>query len=255
MNSSDRPDPLKRFSNRVDNYIRYRPHYPEGLITFFNNEINFNASKTIADIGSGTGILSELFLKNGNTVYGVEPNKGMRLAAEELLRGFQYFISINAAAENTTLPSACSDVITAGQAFHWFDVRRAKKEFKRILKPHGYVILIWNSRINDASPFLHAFEELLINFSTDYAKVNHKNINEEIFNNFFSSYKSKRFPNSQKFDFEGLKGRLMSASYAPVESHPNYLPMMKELIRIFDTFNSNGFVEMVYETEVYYGRI
>ncbi len=131
-----------RFSNRVDNYVKYRPHYPAAVIDYLKKEKVLKDNYVIADIGSGTGISSELFLKNGNTVYGIEPNKEMREGGEKYLSGFKNFISINGTAEDTTLKENSIDVITAGQAFHWFDMVKAKKEFKRILKTNGYVVLI-----------------------------------------------------------------------------------------------------------------
>jgi ubiquinone/menaquinone biosynthesis C-methylase UbiE len=130
-------DSTKRFSNRVENYVKYRPHYPQEIINFLSEEIGLNSEKTIADIGSGTGISAELFLENGNKVYGIEPNKEMREAAEIYLEKYKYFISVNGTAEDTLLENDSMDIVLAGQAFHWFDVEKAKKEFKRILKGRG----------------------------------------------------------------------------------------------------------------------
>jgi ubiquinone/menaquinone biosynthesis C-methylase UbiE len=135
-----------RFSDRVENYIKYRPHYPPEVIDYLQSQNVLADSSVIADIGSGTGISTEMFLNNGNTVYGVEPNKEMREAAERLLKDYKNFVSVNGTAEETTLKNKSIDIVTAGQAFHWFDIPKSKAEFKRILKDTGYVVLMWNNK-------------------------------------------------------------------------------------------------------------
>ena len=220
-------DTLNRFSNRVENYIKFRPDYPDDVIAFLKQQGILNQKSVIADIGSGTGISTELFLKQGNIVYGVEPNKEMREAAERLLKGYPTFKSIDATAEKTILENNSIDVIIAGQAFHWFDKQKSKEEFKRILKPDGTIVLMWNDRRTDSTQFLQAYEDFIKMFATDYLQVNHKNIDEKIFNDFFEgSYKMESFLNYQHFDFEGLKGRILSSSYMPGEGHKDFDFMM-----------------------------
>lgn len=248
-------DPAKRFSNRVKDYIKYRPGYPPEIISFLNAEIQFNENWNIADVGSGTGILSELFLKNSNKVFGIEPNLEMRLAGENLLKSYMKFISLNGSAESIPVENNSINLITAGQAFHWFDVEKTKKEFNRILKPEGWVALIWNERLNEADNFSKQYEKLLRDYSIDYKKVDHRNVNDEILEKFFSSYKLKVFPNKQDFDFDGLRGRLLSSSYVPKEDHPNFNPMMEKLKLTFDEFQSNGKLTMKYDTKLFYGKI
>ncbi len=248
-------DPAKRFSDRVQDYIKFRPGYPPEIISFLKEEIRFNENWNIADVGSGTGILSELFLKNGNKVFCIEPNLEMRAAGENLLKSYMKFISINGTAESIPVENNSIDLVTAGQAFHWFDVEKTKKEFKRILKPEGWVILIWNERLTEVDDFSVQYEKLLQDYSIDYAKVDHRNVNDEILKKFFSSYKLKIFPNKQEFDFTGLKGRLLSSSYVPKEDHPNFNPMVEKLQMIFDEFQSNNKVIMKYETKLFYGKI
>ena len=249
-------DNTQRFSNRVDNYVKYRPSYPIEIISFLEKKIGFNKNFVIADIGSGTGILSEMFLKNGNVVFGIEPNKPMRNKAEELLMNYHSFKSIDGTAEQTTLENADISLITAAQAFHWFDAEKTKQEFKRILKPNGYCCLIWNERLNN-SDFLKAYEQLLKDYSTDYTKVDHKNIDDKKIEAFFSPniVLKKFFSNKQVFDFESLKGRLLSSSYAPDEYHPKHNDMLIHLKNIFDSFNQNNQVQFDYETKVYLGRL
>ncbi|HEY2726235.1 MAG TPA: class I SAM-dependent methyltransferase, partial [Parafilimonas sp.] len=227
-------DNTKRFGNRVDNYVKYRPSYPKEIISFLENEIGFNKDFIVADVGSGTGILSEIFLDKGNTVYGIEPNEPMRNKAEELLKNYSSFKSINGTAEQTTLQKESVDIITAAQAFHWFDVEKTKAEFKHILKPDGYCCLIWNERLNE-SAFAKAYDELLLGFSIDYAKVDHKNIDDKKIESFFEPNHviKHSFNNKQVFDFEGLKGRLLSSSYTPDENHPKHNAMIESLMNIY----------------------
>jgi ubiquinone/menaquinone biosynthesis C-methylase UbiE len=250
-------DTLNRFSNRVENYIKYRPDYPNDVIAFLKQQGMLNQESVIADIGSGTGISAELFLKQGNVVYGVEPNKEMREAAERLLKQYGNFKSIDATAENTTLENKSVDLIIAGQAFHWFDKQKSKIEFERILQPNGIVALMWNDRRTDSTPFLQAYEDFIKMFATDYLEVNHKNIDDEIFKNFFGkgNYKMVSFLNYQHFDFEGLKGRVLSSSYMPSEDHKDFIFMMSVLKKIFNRFQENGKVTIEYDTKIYYGKL
>lgn len=245
-----------RFNDRVENYIKYRPSYPREVIEYLKSEGILKSDSIIADIGSGTGISSELFLKNGNTVFGVEPNDAMREAAEKLLSAYGNFRSINATAEETTLPGKSIDLIVCAQAFHWFDITKVKIEFKRILKPTGRICLMWNERILDATPFLIDYEDLLLKYGTDYLNVRHENIDEHKLNEFFSGkYITKTFPNKQVFDLEGVSGRLLSSSYTPQNDSPLYEPMLAELNEIFEKNQVNGFIEFLYDTNIYYSSL
>jgi len=250
------PDSAQRFTTRVESYIKYRPGYPAEVIELLRSECGLINEAVVADIGSGTGILSELILKNGNAVFGVEPNEAMRTAGEQLLRGYPLFTSINGSAEKTTLPEDSVDLITAGQAFHWFDVPVARREFSRILKPGGFVALIWNDRRVDSTPFLRAYEDLLMNFGTDYGQVREL-YGESAVQEFFAQlgFKVKSFDSIQPFDFAGLKGRTLSASYTPEPGQPNFQPMMERLREIFDQYQANGQVAFEYDTKVYYGPL
>jgi SAM-dependent methyltransferase len=249
-------DPLTRFSNRSDNYAKFRPGYPAKVIEILKDDCGLSETSVIADLGSGTGILSELFLQNGNSVLAIEPNAAMRQVAERLLQRYEKFRSINAAAEATTLEPGSVDFVTAAQAFHWFDRARAKIEFARILKPAGWVVLIWNERQLDSTVFLRAYEDLLLRYGTDYEKVRHEKVTAEIAE-FFSpgSFELQTLENAQHFDFESLKGRLLSSSYAPDQGHPNFVPMLEELEGIFYANQKDGIVKFEYETKVYYGHL
>jgi SAM-dependent methyltransferase len=250
-------NPTLRFSNRVENYVKYRPGYPASVIATLAKECGLTAESVIADIGSGTGISSEVFLKNGKRVFGVEPNREMREAGERLLGKYPDFTSVTGTAEETTLAVCSIDFVTAGQAFHWFDRERARKEFARILKPEGWVALIWNERLTDTSPFLRAYEELLRRFGTDYAAVDHRNVDADAITTFFAPqlFTLREFGNQQIFDYDGLKGRLLSSSYSPEPSHPNYQPMLDALRALFDKYQVSGKVSFDYVTRMYFGRL
>ncbi len=250
------PDHTQRFSSRVENYVKYRPGYPGAILDLLRAECGFTPDSLVADIGSGTGLLTELFLKNGNRVFGVEPNKEMREAGERLLARYSSFTSVAAIAEETTLPDHSVDFITAGQAFHWFDRATTPIEFARILKPRGWIVLVWNERRIGAAPFQIAYEQLLNTYGTDYAEVSHHLVGLDDFRACFQndSFQVRTFDNVQVFDFEGLKGRLLSSSYAPEAGHPNHDPMLHELKAIFDTYQVDGVVTFEYDTQVYYGQ-
>ncbi|GAC1627523.1 MAG: class I SAM-dependent methyltransferase [Candidatus Acidiferrum sp.] len=247
----------QRFSNRVADYVRYRPRYPEAVLDLLRSECGLRQDHSIADIGSGTGFLSELFLKNGNRVFGVEPNEAMRQAGEEILAGYSTFASVNGSAEATTLADTSVDFVTAGQAFHWFDPVAARTEFARVLKPRGWVVVLWNDRGLNESQFARGYEELLVRFGTDYEKVKDAYPESEDIRDFFEGRKfiARELPNAQEFDFEGLSGRLRSSSYAPKQGRANFAPMMAELEKLFRATGKNGRVRMEYKTQVYCGRL
>ncbi|CAN5568996.1 class I SAM-dependent methyltransferase [soil metagenome] len=250
---------IKRFSDRVENYIKYRPGYPEPVISYLQENININNKMLVADIGSGTGISSELFLKKGFSVIGVEPNKEMREAGERFLARFDDFKSVNGTAENTGLDHNYIDLIIAGQAFHWFDHKKCKTEFKRILNPDGLICLMWNERVVDSNDFLKEYEDLIKKYGTDYEKIKHTRLNSEEdddIREFFSPGKAEVFStvNNQEFDFEGLKGRLLSSSYIPQEDNAECKEMIEELKNIFEKHKKDGRVVIKYVTIVYTGR-
>jgi len=249
-------DPTKRFSNRVENYVKYRPAYPSDIIGLLEVECGLTPASVIADVGSGTGILSEMFLKYGNRVFGIEPNREMRSAGDKLLAKYAKFSSIDATAEATTLVNASINFITAGQAFHWFDRERSRAEFARILKPSGWVVLMWNGFRVETSPFNNAYQQLVLKYGTDYQEVRREVIGSDI-EPFYAPgvCQCVRFEFQQSFDFEGLRGRLLSSSYAPEPDHPHYQPMLLELWQIFDNHQKDGNIFLHYETELYYGQL
>lgn len=247
----------QRFSNRVSDYVLYRPGYPAEVLKFLSDSCHLHRQHLIADIGSGTGLLSKLFLENGNHVYGVEPNAEMQLAGEEFLHCYANFASIKGSAEATTLADRSIDFVTVGQAFHWFDPVATRKEFSRVLKPGGWVVVISNERLTDTTPFLRDYEALLRRYGTDYARVSDSYPHPEDMRAFFgdSKFLSHDAANLQQFDFAGLSGRLRSSSYAPTTQHANFSPMMTELQHIFDAHQESGVVRFEYLAKIYAGNL
>jgi ubiquinone/menaquinone biosynthesis C-methylase UbiE len=248
--------PTERFSSRVENYVRYRPSYPPGILLTLRDGCGLSAGSIVADIGSGTGILSSIFLQNGNTVFGVEPNREMRAAGERLLQDQPRFHSIIGTAEATTLPDNSVDFVVAGQAFHWFEADKAKVEFARILKPEGWVALVWNERRASETPFHQAYEKLLLSYAPFEEHIQQKTTLFETLAEWFAPHPMQHriFPNAQEFDWEGLRGRLLSSSYMPEVGHPNHEPMIVDLEAIFRAHQTNGHIRFEYETSVYFGQ-
>lgn len=247
-------DSTRRFSDRVESYARYRPSYPEGLLRLLREECGLAPGVVAADVGSGTGILSRLLLEHGARVYGVEPNAEMREAGEKMLAGYEGFTSVAGTAEATTLPEASVQLVTAGQAFHWFDRKRTREEFTRILKPGGYAVIAWNTPRYEASGFMRDYRRLLERFGTDWAKVNETRIDASSLVPFFGGeFEERRLENRQNLDRAALRGRLLSSSFVPGPGDPESGPMLEELTRIFDRHERGGEVVFEYAVRVYYG--
>ncbi len=250
-------DATKRFSDRVDNYVKYRPSYPQEVLTYLANRCKLTDGSAIADVGSGTGIFSGLLLAQGYKVYAVEPNHAMQEAAVRQFGDDSNFTPLNGAAEATTLPSNSIDAVVCAQAFHWFDAGKTKTEFKRILKAGGHVALIWNNREVGTDEFAAAYENLLKHHSADYNQVNHRNISDIDFKAFFKDglYETVKYPNVQVFDEEGFLGRAFSSSYVPAEDSGDGKKFKDMLKALFVKYNTNGKVRFFYQTEVYLGKV
>jgi SAM-dependent methyltransferase len=245
-----------RFSDRVENYVRYRPGYPPAVGQELKTQCGLARSHVIADVASGTGIWTRLLLENGNPVFGVEPNTEMREAGERLLAAFPKFTSIAGTAEATTLPDQSADFVTAAQAAHWFDRERARREFARMLKPGGWLVLLWNERVTDSTKFLRDYEQMLLTYGTDYQDIRHEHTTNAI-NEFFdpAPFQERVFDMRQEFDYTGIEGRLLSSSYAPGPEHSRYKPMLNELRRIFDACAVEGRAVFEYKTRLYFGQL
>ncbi|MBV8253119.1 MAG: class I SAM-dependent methyltransferase [Chitinophaga sp.] len=245
----------KRFSNRAENYARYRPGYPAGIIPYLQNSIQLNSSKMVADIGAGTGISSALFLKEGNTVYGVEPNDAMREKAELFLQHYPHFHSVRGTAEATHLPDSSVDLILAGQSFHWFNQEATKVEFKRIAKPDAYIVIMWNVRELNTD-FAKAYEHLLATYGRDYSADGRDVASEHKTTSFFypCAFEKVTFSRKEELSYEVLKGRLLSTSFVPAEDEEDCMPMMATLDDIFDRYQEDGKVSFDYTTTLYIAR-
>lgn len=249
-------DPTERFSDRVDAYIAFRPGYPESLIDCLLETAGLDPGAAVADVGAGTGIFTRLLLARGMRVYAVEPNANMRAAAEAALGDEPGFASIAASAESTGLADASVELVTAAQAFHWFDNDTARAEFGRILVPGGQLALVWNQR-DLADPFQQAYDRLLREFTADYAVSSHMRLDVADFARFFAADgpREYHFANRQRLDFDGVIGRLHSASYCPPEDSPEYRGLVAGIERLFTRHADGDAVDFAYDARLYVGEI
>lgn len=247
---------ITRFTNRANNYARFRPGYPAAIIDHLTSAIGLHSAMDVADIGSGTGISSVLFLDNGHTVYGVEPNDAMRAEAEKYLHGYDRFHSINGTAENTSLPDNSIDIILAGQSFHWFAQQEAKQEFRRIARPDAHILLLWNIR-DISTDFSTAYERIIARFGRGYEARNRDLAAEDKHTSFFSSsgYCRQIFTHTQLLDYEQLRGRLLSTSFLPSEEDADCAAMLAELAALFNFYEENGKIRFDYTTTLYTAKI
>lgn len=250
-------DPTERFSSRADDYAAHRPAYPPELIDLLEREGVLRAGDVVADLGSGTGILTGMLIARGYEVHAVEPNAAMAESAAARLGTHPRFRSVPGRAEATGLPDASCDVVTAAQAFHWFDVDASRREIERILRPGGRVMLVWNIRRTDSTPFLRDYEALLQRVALDYQKISAGWADDARVASFFAPnrFEKRSLANRQSFGFDGLKGRLLSSSYAPPHGHPSHEPMLLELRRLFDAHQQDGRVSFDYDVQAYWGTL
>lgn len=245
--------PKERFTNRVENYVKYRPNYPQDIVNVLKNSYSLTKDSVIADIGSGTGIFTKLLLQNDFTVFGIEPNSEMRRYAENDLVQYKKYKSIKGSAEHTTLNNDIVDAITVAQAFHWFNVDSAILEFQRILKTNGIIALVWNEREVDIDQFHKKYEQALITYCTDYKVINHANFTREKINLIFNEkiITQHHFKNQQELDLKSLIGRLESSSYCPDKSDKNYSSLMEIVEILFRKYNNNGRIIINYNCIMY----
>ena len=266
-------DKLTRFTGRASFYAKHRPTYPDTVIAVLKKRAGWHAEATVADLGAGTGLSSELFLRHGNTVRGVEPNADMRAESMPLQSRFPQFQMLEGLAEQTGLQDASFDFVVAATAFHWFDAERCRAEFRRILKPEGRVVLLWNLHQSPQTPLLKAFEQLSTRYADDgrhrWGRERH-NIMSSADRLFIEprNYVKRYLENNQRLDYEGFEGRFLSSSYVALPgdrrfgsaraepSHQRSLDrMIAELRDLFDRHAVDGSVEMKYQTAVYHGRL
>ena len=249
LNKNDTPK--ERFSNRATYYVRYRPSYPRVVYTHLQTHCNLTADSVIADIGSGTGLLAQLFLERGNSIYGVEPNQAMREAGESYLADYATFHSINASAEATSLPDNSVDFVLAGQAAHWFDPLPTKAEFARILRKNGHIAFVWNKRATDASPFMQAYEKTARQYARSDSHAKATGTPDFILGD---GVEAQAFDYAEKLTYETLEGRALSSSIAALADDPLHEPFLAELRRVFELYAENGRVLFQYVTKLYYTK-
>jgi len=246
---------IRRFTVRADDYAKYRPGYPQGIIGILELEVGFKGDQTVADIGSGTGLLTKLFLENGNRVFGVEPNPRMRYYAEKNLSRFRRFVSVRGTAEHTTLRARSMDLVVMGQALHWFDPDMTAAELARISKPDGSLCIAYNER-RRGSKVMRAFQDVIDKNEGRRKKV--PNVGVRFSRRFFEGQRLSRFilPNEQTLNFEGLMGRLLSGSHMPTRDEPGKLwKLERDARRLFDGFQVNGQIRLLYDTRLFVGRV
>ncbi len=244
-----------RFSDRVADYVKYRPSYPEALMNHLTGDLQVNSESIVADVGAGTGIFSKLLAAIVAKVYGIEPNREMREASCNFLRGFDNFQAVDGSSEATKLDDGTVDFITAAQSFHWFEPVLTKQEFQRILRPDGLVVLIWNHRLID-TPFLQKYETILRNNAPEYELVNHTKMSENEIRSFYGGeFRKENFPHVQILDWESLLGRVNSSSYVPKKNTKENRILEKLLRAAYESESDQGIVEFRYACEVYSGKL
>ena len=253
-------DPKRRFSNRAGNYERHRPGYPAEVLTFIEAACGLSETSAVADVGCGTGLLSGLFLEGGYRVFGVEPNREMREAAERRLGSYPRFESVAAAEEATTLAVASVDLVASGNSFHWFDAEAARAEFSRVLKPGGHVAVVLNAPAKTGTPFLEAHARLLSEHGTESGgRIGAYESIEDLYGGveaFFAEggYETACFPSTRRLDFEGLRGLVFSYSTMPAEDGPGSEALLRDLEAAFRANESGDRVVVEYVARVYCGR-
>lgn len=247
----------ERFSDRVADYVRYRPDYPAAMLDWLHREQGVTSAWKVADVGAGTGISCKLFLDAGHAVTAVEPNAAMREAAVAWLGDNPRFRAIAGTADATTLRDASVDLVTVAQAFHWFDPASTRREFARILRPGGLAAIFWNSRRLNGTPFLEGYEALLRRYGSDYTSVAERYADDDSMHAWFGTgwRGTARFEHKQLLDFDALRGRLMSSSYAPKSGHPQHAPMIAALRELFERCQHDGRISFDYDTRIIVGTL
>lgn len=258
MNPSESSvNPTGRFTGRVEAYRRYRSRYPREIIPLLHEKCGLMPESIVADIGAGTGMLAELFLENGNPVFAVEPNAEMRAACEELTAQYRRLTCVDGTAENTRLPDRSIDMIAVGRAFHWFDHAKCRPEFKRVLRPNGWVALVGQGPRRREDAVARDYQEILHQHGVDYTKLYSRYNVTEAVKGFFEDgvLQQAEFPGYEELTYEGLRGHTLSLSVTPQPDHPNYPGMQEALKEYFDKYQRDGKMRLPTNCHVYMGQL
>lgn len=248
----------ERYSSKTDDYAKYRPNFPNEIVEFLYSNDFINSNSIIADIGSGTGRFTRLLLEKGNKVYGVERNDEMRAKAEQLLSQYSNFISIRGSAEETVLTDNTIDLITAAQAFHWFNKEKCLSEFKRIIKKNGKVLILWDDFLTNYNNFSIEYGKVLNKYRiVELGQMEKRFTRTEMISDFFrnNKYETLSFTHEIYQNFNSIKGGALSASFTPKPDEVNYKPFLLELQEVFEKFQSEGKVLTAFQTICYLGKI
>jgi len=258
MDASEHPvNPTGRFSGRVEAYRRYRSRYPPEIIPLLREKCGLTPESVVADIGAGTGMLSELFLENGNRVFAVEPNAEMRAACEELTSKFPELTCIDGTAEHTHLADHSVDLIAVGRAFHWFDHDKCRPEFQRILRPGGWVVLAGLGPRRRKEAVSQDYQAILREYGIDYSRLHDRyNVNEAV-KRFFEggTLEEAQFPGWEELTYEGLEGHTLSLSVTPKPDHPGFPAMQAALKSYFEKYQHDGKMRLPVKCHIHMGQL
>jgi SAM-dependent methyltransferase len=250
-------DSKKVFSDKVDYYVKYRPEYPAEFIEYLVNTVGVSPDVIVADVGAGTGIFTKSLADKVKTIYAVEPNPDMRAACVEYCSGYANFVAVDGSAEETSLPDHSIDFVTVAQAFHWFDAEKTKKEFQRILKPHGKVVLVWNC--DGKNDFTKEYGALCRNLFPDSWKdsSNGNGKNLDLYHAFFrdGEYDARIFKTDSTVSLEQFIGVSLSTSYAPSEKDENFQAFIVDLTALFEKYSKDRQVVFHKHTYSYVGEV
>lgn len=250
-------DNTTKFSDKVEVYRQYRPSYPDAFVHYLFDEVGISQDACVADIGAGTGILTEILSEHVKTVYAIEPDRNMRIACMDTCGRSCAFVALEGRAESTGLPDQCLDFITVAQAFHWFEPHRTQLEFSRVLKPDGMVILVWNSRVPDA-PLTIAWDAVCRKHCPNFTGFSNDSVmSESQVHDFFRDgiCETRQYPNNRLLDLASFLGTALSASYAPVFGQPAYDSFVTALTQLFWEHATGEKILVPMYTHSYVGRI
>lgn len=242
-------NPLERFSDRAQDYAKYRPRYPPEAIATLFNSLADPAQCIIADVGAGTGISSRLLADQGATVWAIEPNAAMRESATPHLRVKFH----DATAEATGLSSQSIDLVTCCQSFHWFEPIATLTEFHRILKPGGRVALIWNDRDLTDPVMIDYTNSVRIASEPGFFERRDRKSPDALANSpLFHNFRTHTFSYKHLLSLEGLIGLASSASYV-TKIGPTYERLITDLQGLYQRWQQDDTetIPLSYQTYLY----